>query len=178
MARTKGAKDSDIRAPKGAGGRPTEYNPKYHIGWGKTLAESGKTVDQIADAFGVATSTVSLWLKEHKEFSEAITVGRTFSDSKVERALYELATGYEHDVEKPMVVSQGQGMGSEVEVVKYRERVPPNPTAMIFWLKNRKPKEWRDKQDHAIGNPDGTPLGFLKQISGRLQPKDPNASEE
>ena len=25
--------------------------------------------------------------------------------------------------------------------------MPPDPTAMIFWLKNRKPNEWNDKQN-------------------------------
>ena len=25
--------------------------------------------------------------------------------------------------------------------------VAPNPTAIIFWLKNRQPQKWRDKQE-------------------------------
>ena len=35
----------------------------------------------------------------------------------------------------------------------YREHVSPDVTACIFWLKNRKPAEWRDVQQmqHAIG---------------------------
>ena len=33
------------------------------------------------------------------------------------------------------------------------EHVPPDVTAQIFWLKNRKPTEWRDVQqlEHALG---------------------------
>jgi hypothetical protein len=34
-----------------------------------------------------------------------------------------------------------------VTQVPFREYVPPDSTAMIFWLKNRKPTEWRDKQE-------------------------------
>ena len=37
--------------------------------------------------------------------------------------------------------------------VKY---YPPDSTALIFWLKNRKPKDWRDKIEHS--GPDGGPL--------------------
>lgn len=35
----------------------------------------------------------------------------------------------------------------EVENALYKEAKKGNVTAIIFWLKNRKPKEWRDKQD-------------------------------
>ena len=35
----------------------------------------------------------------------------------------------------------------------YREHVPPDTTAAIFWLKNRKPSEWRDawQVEHSLG---------------------------
>jgi hypothetical protein len=38
--------------------------------------------------------------------------------------------------------------------VPYTEHVPPDVTACIFWLKNRRPSEWRDVQnvDTAIGH--------------------------
>ena len=50
------------------------------------------------------------------------------SDDRVERSLYQLAIGW-----------NGQ---------------PPNTTAAIFWLKNRRPDRWRDVQnvDAAIGH--------------------------
>ena len=36
---------------------------------------------------------------------------------------------------------------------KYIEYYPPDPTSMIWWLKNRRPVRWRDTQniDHAVG---------------------------
>lgn len=33
-----------------------------------------------------------------------------------------------------------------VDMMQEEQRVVPNPTAMIFWLKNRRPDLWRDKQ--------------------------------
>ena len=36
---------------------------------------------------------------------------------------------------------------------KYIEHYPPDVTACLFWLKNRRPDRWRDVQniDHAVG---------------------------
>jgi len=47
--------------------------------------------------------------------------------------------GYEYEEE---VVTP---KGTKHTVRKYQ---PPNTTALIFWLKNRKPDQWRDKQEH------------------------------
>ena len=35
----------------------------------------------------------------------------------------------------------------------YREHVPPDTTAAIFWLKNRDPAHWRDawQMEHVLG---------------------------
>ena len=40
----------------------------------------------------------------------------------------------------------------------YREIVPPDTTAAIFWLKNRRSDEWRDKQEQEISGKDGAPI--------------------
>jgi hypothetical protein len=41
----------------------------------------------------------------------------------------------------------------KVTRVPYVEHVPPDVTACIFWLENRKPNEWRDVQQmqHVLG---------------------------
>ena len=35
---------------------------------------------------------------------------------------------------------------------------------MIFWLKNRMPKEWRDKQEHGFTDGDGKDVNFTVQF--------------
>jgi hypothetical protein len=37
---------------------------------------------------------------------------------------------------------------AEPVYAKYREKMAPDTTACIFWLKNRRKDEWRDKLDH------------------------------
>ena len=46
-----------------------------------------------------------------------------------------------------VVTEPGKNAGSKVERVKVRKIYPPDTLAGIFWLKNRKPKEWRDRHE-------------------------------
>ena len=139
-------------------GRPKKYNPGM-IERVRVLAESGMTNYQMAHELGCSLSSFQDWQNKYPDFLEAIKIGKEIADARVERALYELATGYEYDAQKPMTIGTGKGY-SEVQVVEYREKVPPNPTAIIFWLKNRKPKEWRDKQEIGLTDSEGNDRAF------------------
>ena len=143
MATKKVAPKDDKDKPKT--GRPTKYNAQFHPGWGEALARTGATNPEMAEKMGIAESTFGLWLKDKPEFSVAIKRGREEPDDKVEKTLFELATGYVHKVEKPLVVSDGSENGAHVEITEYTERVIPNVTAQIFWLKNRRPGRWMEK---------------------------------
>lgn len=127
-------------------GRPTKYLPAYVV-LAEYMAKVGATDAQMAEAFEVSVETFYTWKDQHPDFLEAIKRGKEDPDGKVERSLFQMATGYTYETEKALVVSDGQGAGSHIEKVLVRETIPPNPTSMIFWLKNRKPKEWRDKQE-------------------------------
>lgn len=147
-------------AKKGAGGRPSKYKPEF-AKQAKFLADKGCTDPEVAAFFEVALSTVSLWKLKHPEFSEALRLGKAEADSRVERALFERATGYQHpDVH----ISNYQG---EVTVTPLMKHYPPDSTAMIFWLKNRKPEQWRDKPEG--GEDDAPPPEAVKVtvVSGR-----------
>lgn len=120
--------------------RPSKYKPEFAAQAAK-LCALGATDAQLADFFEVAVSTVSLWKVEHREFSEAIKVPKAEADERVEQSLFRRAMGYEHD-EVDIKVVQGQIVKTPI-----RKYYPPDTTAAIFWLKNRKPGEWRDKQE-------------------------------
>ena len=130
-----------------AGGRPSKYDEKLHPRLAKAYAMAGLTDAQMAEELGIALATLKNWKNDFPEFMAALTEGKEGPDGRVEDSLFRRAIGYSLEVEKPMVVSDGAQVGSHVEVVKYREKVPPNVTAQIFWLKNRRPDRWRDKQD-------------------------------
>jgi DNA-binding XRE family transcriptional regulator len=129
-----------------AGGRPTAFKKEYRDQAIK-LCKLGATNADLADFFGVTTQTICNWKKNNQEFFDAIKTAKQIADDKVQASLYRLATGFEYKAQKPMVVNQGMGEGSEIQLAEYTEMVTPNPTAIIFWLKNRRPAEWRDRQE-------------------------------
>lgn len=142
--------------------RPSKYKAEFAKEAAK-LCKLGATDAQLADFFEVSVSTINLWKVQHKEFSESVKVPKAEADEKVEQSLYRRAMGYEHDEVDIKVVA-----GALIQT-PIRRYYPPDSTAMIFWLKNRKPGEWRDKQDVELS---GT-LNWVEQLSamnGRPKP--------
>lgn len=138
-----------INCPCMPAGRPTDYDDAYPEQAGK-LCQLGATDPDLADFFGVAISTVRLWMGTHAEFSAAIKDGKEAANARVERSLYQRAMGYTYDAVK---IFQYEGVTIEHA---YREHCPPDSAAMIFWLKNRKPEVWRDRRE--VTGADGGPL--------------------
>lgn len=133
--------DDSPDAPASRGrGRPTKYQPEF-AEQARKLCVLGATDREVADFFGVDAATVYRWKHEFPEFCESMKVGKEAADDRVERALYHRAVGYRHEVEKIVATPAGP------QSVVIEERLPPDPTSAIFWLKNRKPDQYRDKRD-------------------------------
>lgn len=133
------------------GGRPSKYDPKFAKQVEK-LCALGATDAELADFFGVSTVTLNAWKVEHPEFLSALKGSKEVYDDRVERSLRSRALGYSYDAVKFHVVK------GKVIQTAYREHVPPDVTACIFWLKNRKKDEWRDRTHHELTGKDGEPL--------------------
>lgn len=141
---------SDV-TPKRAIGRPTKFRPEMTEQVAK-LCRLGATDVQIADFFGVTEKTVNNWKDAHPAFFQSLKGGKTEADERVERGLFERATGYEHPAVKVFMPSGA----TKPVYAPITERYPPDTTAAIFWLKNRQPERWRDRQE--LTGPDGQPL--------------------
>lgn len=102
-------------------------------GW----ARDGLTDKQIAHNIGIAEQTLNNWKKDHPSLFESLKKGKEVVDRQVENALLKRALGYQYD---EITYENGE------ETKRVRKEVQPDTTAQIFWLKNRKPVEWRDKQ--------------------------------
>lgn len=103
-------------------------------GW----ARDGLIEEQIAKNTDVSYSTFREWKKRFPALSAALKKGKEVVDREVENALFKNAVGFMYEEET--VTNAG-------EVVTVKKYSKPNITAQIFWLKNRKMKEWRDKQE-------------------------------
>lgn len=121
-------------------GRPTAFKKEY-IAQAKKLCALGATDIEIADFFEVDVRTIYRWKATNDEFCQALKIAKTEADERVERSLFARANGYEHD-EVDIRVVNGQIVQTPI-----RKYYPPDTTAAIFWLKNRKSEQWRDKQE-------------------------------
>lgn len=101
----------------------------------------GMTDNQVAVILGVSCRTVERWKQEDEDFRRAIKEATADWDANVEKTLLQRAMGYSHNAVK--IIPTKEGVIKE----EYVEHYPPDPTSMIFWLKNRQPKKWRDKQE-------------------------------
>lgn len=104
-------------------------------------ARDGLTDEQIAKNCGISRSTLALWKDKYSDISDALKKNKEIADIEVENALFKRATGYTHNIVKPFAYK------GEIIIAEFVEEVAPDVTAQIFWLKNRKPAEWRDKPD-------------------------------
>lgn len=119
-------------------------------GW----ARDGLTEEQIAHNMGVSYSSLKNWKNEHLAILTALKKGKEVVDREVENALLKRAKGFtttEQVVSSKKVVEYKDGKRvkeiSEPCVIEVEKYYPPDTTADIFWLKNRKPEQWRDKQN-------------------------------
>jgi len=125
-------------------GRPTNYRDEYAQQAGK-LAKLGATDKELADFFDVTTTTINNWKVNFPEFLASLKMGKEETDARVERSLYQRAMGYEQEAVKIFMPA-----GADKPVyAPYIERIAPDTTACIFWLKNRKREEWREKPAEA-----------------------------
>lgn len=118
----------------------THVEPKLVLieGW----ARDGLTDEQIAKNLGIAYSTFKEYKKKYSAFSATLKKGKEVVDIQVENALLKRALGYEYEE-----VKEEYENGELAKTTKTKKQIAPDVTAQIFWLKNRRPDKWRDKQD-------------------------------
>lgn len=107
-------------------------------GW----ARDGLTDEQIAHNIGISRETLNQWKNKFSDISDTLKRGKEVVDRQVENALLKRALGYEYEEVKEKFEN-----GICVERTITKKEVVADTTAQIFWLKNRKPDEWRDKPE-------------------------------
>ena len=130
-------------------------------GW----AREGLTEEQITHNMGISRETLSQWKKKYPDISDTLKRGKEVVDLQVENALLKRALGYEYEE-----VSEKYESGTLTEKKVIKKQVIPDTTAQIFWLKNRRPDKWKDKQDVQVSGElkeEQTKLDdLIRQISG------------
>lgn len=134
-------------------GRPTDYKPEYAT-QAYDLCRIGAIDEDLALYFNVCVATIGNWKNAQPEFLEAIKKGKAETDRGIGGKLIDRASGAEWYEEKEVKLKstyyddQGRKCEKEeVKIVQVRKAAPPDVTALIFFLKNRRPDLWRDKQE-------------------------------
>lgn len=136
--------------------RPTDYRQEY-AEQARKLCLLGFTDKQLAVFFGVNESTINRWKDKYPEFCKSIKSGKVIADAQVSESLFKRATG----IEVTEVEVRDDGKKKVKRVTK--KHIPPDPTAQIFWLKNRQPELWRDKPTVENSVQEAVPVQIIVQ---------------
>ena len=139
----------------------TDLDPKQlHI-----LGQKGWTLGDIAAFYGIPYSTLQSWMERYPSIGDAVNQGILESCDRVERALFEKAVGYQHPDTKVMTRALGNNQGSEIVQIEVTKHYPPDTSACIFYLTNKKRNEWKHRMELQTDNgltrlPDMSGLSF------------------
>lgn len=131
-------------------------------------ARDGLVDEQIAKNMGISRSTLNEWLKKYPDISDTLKKSKEIADIQIENALFERAKGGVHQVRKAFRVKKTfydeNGRKCEKEEIQTaidEVYTPGDTTAQIFWLKNRMPEKWREKQSLLLEGDVGVKLEDL-----------------
>ena len=135
-------------------------------GW----ARDGLTDEQIAKNIGISRASLHEWKKKEVGIFDALKKGKEVIDFEVENALLKRALGYEYEEET---------YENGILTKKVKKQVPPDTTAQIFWLKNRKKEQWREKVEVVKTDEDLQNINKnISNIANLLNNPKPNRSEK
>lgn len=132
-----------------AKGKYQEWLEKDNLILIESWAREGLTDEQIASNIGIGTTTFYTWVDRFPVIRESLKKGKAPIDFEVENALLKRALGFEYE-ETETVYEDVDGKPKK-RIKKTIKYVPPDTSACIFWLKNRKPNHWR-KMNEAVEN--------------------------
>jgi hypothetical protein len=170
------------------GGRKTIYSPRMAV-IARKACERGMTDNEIANLLGIGLATLYRWKIDYPAFARVFKLGKAAADDRVERSLYSRAIGYDYIAEKATMTRHGQ------KTMRYRQHIPPDTAAAVWYLKNRRPDRWRDsfRHEHTASPYDGIEdpaelralltkqaqaLGLIAPSIIDITPNAPNSAQE
>lgn len=102
----------------------------------------GLSVRQICENLNVNTNYWYKAIDASDEFARISTRTKDIVDREVENALYKRAIGYEYEE-----ITEEYEADFLIKKKVVTKRQPPDVAAQIFWLKNKRPNDWKDKRE-------------------------------
>ena len=147
------SKRGSIKIAKGRKGLYQEWLTSDGLTKIEGWAREGLTEIQIVENMGISIRTLTDWKVRFPAISASLKKGKAPVDLQVENALLKRALGYDYEETITEVEEIPGGKGPDGQTIirqkkhirKVTKHMPPDTTAQIFWLKNRRPDRWRDK---------------------------------
>lgn len=105
----------------------------------RRIAARGATDDNFELMYGLPRGTIASWAKLYPGFAKALEEGRSKVDGDVLFSLYRNAIGFEYEEE------QAVG-GRDPCVLKVKKVKHGEVSAQKYWLNNRQPDNWKQRE--------------------------------
>ena len=144
------------------------------------LIAQGYSNKDAAVKAGITEHTLYDWLNTKPQFFQSFKEAQKQGDlvriNSVEAALLDVARGFEYEevkTEYESVLNQNTGKYEPTikKQVRTKKRVVPQTEAIKFYLSNKAPEEWKNRQQQELVN-----LDALKDLQVRRVGKDDDAS--
>lgn len=157
---------------KSLAGRPTKFTNEIQKQM-KVLYLEGFTDKKVAKALLIDEATINNWKIAHPKFFESLKDWKAVADREIEKSLYKRAKGF-YKIKEPKVgFYEGCAIIEEVE-----KEILPDPTSMIFWLKNRQPDKWREKSQLEFDLSNATDEQLVELAKKALKKLDENKNKK
>lgn len=104
---------------------------------------NGVALTQIAtENIGISKSAFWGWYKESEELRRACANAKDVADLTVEDALFRRAVGYDYYEERWDLIEGEMRLAQ-----RFKRHMPPDTKAIMQWLFNRLPNQWRAQQE-------------------------------
>lgn len=115
-------------------------------------ARQGMIDKQIARSLGISKAVFYEYQKKYPDFMDSIKKGKAPIDFEVENALLKRAMGYEYEEVHTEYRIKGKAdeKANPTLIKRIKKFVVPDTAACAFWLKNRRPKLWKDRHDVGV----------------------------
>ena len=136
-----------------------EYDPHRHPRMCAAFARDGATNVEMAHYIGITPSVFKGWLDKHEALAKAVRDGKYVADANVKAAMYDRACGM------TVIEEIETRVGDKVQVKRITKTIPPDVDAGKFWLANREPKAWRNKDTVEHTGATGGPIDVQAMVS-------------
>lgn len=133
----------------------------------RAWARNGLTDEEIAKNIGISRSTLSEWKNKYPDISDAIKKPKKVYDYEAEETLHKASLGYYVEEAKTYIDIKNGVENKRIE--KTKKWIKPEIGALIFWLKNRDPDNWKDRKAvEEVSNQDDALEKYFRMLTDKV----------